>query len=163
MFLGVVFIALTARLFVWPERGVPAHADAIGVFSGEGDRLSVGVKLASSGVSRNLVLSVDSAYTETGGRCPTIAGVTVYCFVPDPSTTQGEARYAAQLAARYHWRSLILVTNTPQDTRARLRMSRCYSGKIYVATSPLPGHEWPGAVLYEWGATLKALLLQRSC
>ena len=124
--------------------------------------MSVGVKLASAGVSPNLAVSVDSPLK--AGQCPpTIAGVTVYCFVPYPATTQGEARYAAQLADKKHWRSLILVTNTPQDLRARLRMGRCYGGKIYVATSPLPGHEWPGAVIYEWGATLKALLLERSC
>ena len=164
LFLGTVFIALTARLFVWPDSGVPAHADAIIVFSGDGDRLSVGLALASRGVAPNLVVSVGSPEQAANDRCsPPIAGVTVYCFVPHPGTTQGEARYAAQLADANNWRSVILVTSTPQDWRARLRMGRCYNGKIYVATSPLPRHEWPRAIVYEWGATLKALLLQRDC
>ena len=163
LFAGTVFLALTARLFIWPDSGVPAHADAIIVLSGDGDRLSVGVNLASRGVARNLVVSIDAEQARDGQCSPPIAGVTIYCFVPHPGTTQGEARYAAQLADENHWRSLILVTSTPQDWRARLRMSRCYSGKVYVATGPLPVHEWPGAVIYEWGATLKALLLQRSC
>ena len=164
LFLGTVFIALTARLFVWPDSGVPAHADAIIVFSGEGDRLTVGLELASRGVAPNLVISVGSPDQAANDRCNRpMAGVTVYCFVPHPGTTQGEARYAAQLADENHWQSLILVTSTPQDWRAHLRTSRCYSGKIYVATAPLPRHEWPGAIVYEWGATLKALLLQRGC
>ena len=163
LFLGTVFIALTARLFVWPDSGVPAHADAIIVFSGEGDRLTVGVNLASRGVAHNLVVSIDDEQARDGHCSPSIAGVTIYCFVPHPDTTQGEARYAAELAEENHWQSLILVTSTPQDWRARLRMSRCYSGKIYVATAPLPRHEWPGAIVYELGATLKALLLQRDC
>jgi uncharacterized SAM-binding protein YcdF (DUF218 family) len=161
LFIGTLFIALTARLFVWPDSGVPAHADAIIVFSGAGDRLSVGYALASRGVAPNLVISVGSPEQAENDRCNRpMAGVTVSCFVPHPGTTQGEARYAAQLANTNHWQSLILVTSTPQDWRARLRTGRCYSGKIYVATAPLPRHEWPWAVVYEWGATLKALLLQ---
>lgn len=164
LFVGTVFIALTARLFVWPDSGVPAHADAIIVFSGDGDRLSVGLELASRGVAPNLVLSVGSPDQMANDRCSRpMAGVTVYCFIPQPGTTQGEARYAEQLADANHWQSLILVTSTPQDWRARLRTSRCYSGKIYVATGSLSRQEWPGALLYEWGATLKALLLQREC
>ena len=85
------------------------------------------------------------------------------CFDPNPATTQGEAEFAGRLARRYHWRSIALVTTTPQDTRARLRLERCFSGEVYVVTAPLPAQDWPHALVYEWGATLKALFLQRAC
>ena len=43
---GTVFIGATARLFVWPARGVPAHADAIVLFNGKGDRIDEAFALA---------------------------------------------------------------------------------------------------------------------
>jgi hypothetical protein len=70
---------------------------------------------------------------------------------------------AGRLAQRYHWRSIALVTTTPQDTRARLRVRRCFPGNVYVVTAPLPARQWPYAVTYEWGATIRALLLQPGC
>ena len=65
-------------------------------------------------------------------------GVRTICFNPNPDTTQGEAEYAARLARQYHWHSIALVTITAQDSRARLRMERCFSGHVYVMTAPTP-------------------------
>jgi hypothetical protein len=42
-------------------------------------------------------------------------------------------------------------------------MSRCFPGSIYVAATPPATADWPYEIAYEWGATLKALLLERSC
>src|SRR5215475_10980053 len=41
-----VFCAATARLFVWPARGMPARVDAIVMLDGPGDRLSTALGLA---------------------------------------------------------------------------------------------------------------------
>jgi hypothetical protein len=87
----------------------------------------------------------------------------VICFDPRPATTRGEAEFAGRLAARYHWHSIAVVAITPQDTVARLRVGRCFGGNLYVVNAPLPKWEWPYMVVYEWGSTLKALLVQRSC
>jgi uncharacterized SAM-binding protein YcdF (DUF218 family) len=87
----------------------------------------------------------------------------VICFEPNPATTQGEAEFAGRLARLYHWKTIALVTTTPQDTRARLRLERCFSGKIYVVTASLPKLDWPYELAYEWGATLKAFFVQRAC
>jgi hypothetical protein len=38
----------------------------------------------------------------------------------------------SRLAKRYRWHSIVLVATPPQDTRARLRLGRCFGGKIYV-------------------------------
>jgi len=158
------FAAATARLFVWPERGMPARVDAIVMLDGPGNRLPTALSLAWAHRAPVAVISRGSPYWARGSACaPAIPGVRVICFAPDPATTQGEAEVAGRLARRYHWHSIALVTTTPQDTRARLRMSRCFPGRIYVMTAPLPAYEWPYALAYEWGATIKALLLQRSC
>ena|SRR5215813_8364055 len=162
--LVAVLGAATARLFVWPERGMPGHVDAIVMLNGPGDRLPTALSLAWAHRAPVVVISRGSPYWARGSGCaPQIPGVRVICFGPDPATTRGEAEFTGRLARQYHWHSIVLVTTTPQDTRARLRVQRCFPGSIYVMTAPLPAYEWPYALAYEWGATMKALLLQRRC
>jgi hypothetical protein len=110
------------------------------------------------------VISRGSAVYGHGSSCAAqIPGVRVICFHPSPDTTQGEAEFAGRLARRYHWHSIALVTITPQDSRARLRMQRCFAGRVYVVTAPMPGYDWPYEIAYEWAATIKALTVNRSC
>jgi len=159
-----VFCAATVRLFVWPERGMPARVDAIVMLNGQGKRLPTTLDLAWAHRARVVVISRGSPYWGNGSICaPQIPGVRVICFSPHPDTTQGEAEFAGRLARRYHWHSIALVTTAPQDTRARLRVERCFPGSIYVMTAPLRAYDWPYALVYEWGATIKALVFQRAC
>jgi hypothetical protein len=155
----------TARLLVWPQQGMPARVDAIVMLDGPGDRLAVALRLAREHRAPMLVISRGTPYSSPGvsGCGARIPGVRVICFNPDPATTQGEAEAIGRLAVRHHWHSIVLVTTTPQDTRARLRVGRCFGGDIYVMTAPVPASEWPDAIFYEWGAIIKALVLQRSC
>jgi uncharacterized SAM-binding protein YcdF (DUF218 family) len=156
--------AVTAPLFVWPGDTAPAHADAIVMFNGSGDRLHTAIRLAREHVAPNLVVSRSSQYWVYNNRCaPAIPGVTLTCFVPNPSTTQGEAEFAATLAARFHWRSMVLVSSRPQQLRARLRMQRCFKGQTHSVSAGLAAWRWPGAVAYEWLAMGKALIWQRGC
>jgi uncharacterized SAM-binding protein YcdF (DUF218 family) len=154
----------TVRWFVRPPQGMPAHVDAIVMLDGPGDRLRTTLTLAWAHRAPVVVISRGSTYWGHGSVCaPRIPRVTVICFHPDPVTTRGEAEFAGRLAQRYHWRSIALVTITPQDTRARLRVERCFPGRIYVVTAPLPAYKWPYQIAYEWGATIKAFFLQQSC
>jgi uncharacterized SAM-binding protein YcdF (DUF218 family) len=154
----------TARLFVWPPHGMPARVDAIVMLNGPGNRLDTALKLAWEGRAPVVVVSQSSPFWGHGSICaPKIPGVRVICFDPDPATTRGEAEFAARLAKRYRWRSIALVTTAPQDTRARLRMRRCFAGHVYVVNAPLTTYQWPAEVVYEWAATLKALFLQPGC
>ena len=158
------FGAATARLFVWPSHGMPARVDAIVMMNGPGDRLTTALDLAWAHRAPVVVIARGSKYWGRGSRCaPKINGVKFICFDPSPSTTRGEAEFAGRLAKRYGWHSIALVAITPQDTRARLRLSRCFGGKIYVVNAPLPASQWPGTIAYEWGAMVKALVFQRSC
>jgi uncharacterized SAM-binding protein YcdF (DUF218 family) len=159
---AILFVVATARLFVWPARGAPPHADAIVLFNGQGDRIDEAFALAYAHVAPNLLISRGSR-DATNSCSPPIPGVAVTCFDPDPVTTQGEAEFAGRMATTHHWRSVVLVTSRPQDTRARLRMGQCFGGRIYVATAPLPRRQWPKAIAYEWGAMAKALVIGRSC
>ncbi len=155
----------TARWFVWPQQGMPARVDAIVMLDGPGDRLDTALKLAWARRAPMLVISQGSPQSGHGlsGCASKIPGVKVICFNPDPATTRGEAEFAGQLARRYHWHSMVLVSTAPQDTPARLRVGRCFGGQIYVINAPLPASGWPAAIAHEWGSTIKALFLQRSC
>jgi hypothetical protein len=156
--LGVV----SARLFIWPAEGMPAQVSAIVLLAGPGDRLPVAQRLAREHRATTLVVS--QGWQGYGGPCPSpTPGVRLICFDPNPGNTQGEAQFVGRLAQRYHWRSVVLVTIREQDTRARIRMKRCFSGSVYVVTAPLPLSNVPYQVAYEWGALFKTLVLQPGC
>jgi uncharacterized SAM-binding protein YcdF (DUF218 family) len=160
--LVLVLGGLTARLFVWPDQGMPARVSAIVMLAGPGDRLPVALRLARQ--HRAPMLVVSQGQHGYGGPCPSATpGVKLICFDPIPGDTRGEAEFVGRLAAKYRWRSVVLVTSRVQDTRARMVVGRCFGGPVYVMTGSLPLGSWPYQLAYEWGALVKALTLYRSC
>jgi uncharacterized SAM-binding protein YcdF (DUF218 family) len=152
----------TARLFVWPDQGMPPTVSAIVMLDVPGGRLNNALRLAAQHRAPFLLISL--GMPGGGYGCPRpVRRVTLICFNPSPATTQGEAEYVGKLARRYYWRSIAVVTTTPQDSRARLRMERCFAGPVYVVATPIALTSWPYQVAYEWGALAKALVVQRSC
>lgn len=158
----LVFGVITARLFVWPATGMPARVSAIVLLAGPGDRLPVALDLARQHRARVLVIS--QGQHGYGGPCPpAMPGVRLICFDPNPGNTRGEAEFVGRLARKYHWTSVVLVSSRPQDTRARIVAGRCFGGRVYVVTGPLPLRQWPYEIAYGWGALVKALVVERSC
>src|ERR1035441_8639324 len=113
------FCAATARLFMFPARGMPARVDAIVMLADQGDRYHEALELARQHRAPYLAISLGaSSSSGQGTQCAAaIPQVKVICFAPDLATTQGEAEYAGRLAAKYHWHSVALVTITPQAWR----------------------------------------------
>jgi uncharacterized SAM-binding protein YcdF (DUF218 family) len=162
--LCATFAVATARLFVWPELPPPPdHVDAIIELAGPGNRDAVTIALAREGRAPLVIQSTLERDTGSGTCLPEQPGVTIACFHPIPGTTRGEARYIGRLGARLHWHSIIIVTTPDHAWRARLRIMRCFSGEVYVRTSPLPGADWFLQIPYQWAASAKALLVQRDC
>jgi hypothetical protein len=159
----VVFCAATARLFIWPPQGgVPPRVSAIVMLDGPGDVLDVAVRLAAQHRAPFLVVSQGTLASHD--PCPRqIPGVTLICFNAVPANTQGEAEFVGRLATKYHWRSIALVAITPQASRARLRVERCFAGQVYLVTAPLTRSSWPYQIAYQWAALVKALVIQRGC
>jgi uncharacterized SAM-binding protein YcdF (DUF218 family) len=161
--LVLLWVGISAKLFIWPARDpvAGAHADAVVVLNFSGPRWQVAEALARERAAPVMLVSVASVEW----NCPRVSfpGVRLQCFRPNPFSTMGEARYAAQQARQHDWHSLILVTSLPQATRARVRVERCFSGsvQVVVARPPLPTFAYD--VVYEWGALAKALIWQRSC
>jgi uncharacterized SAM-binding protein YcdF (DUF218 family) len=160
--LVVAFTAATARLFIWPAQGAPAHVDAIVMLAGPGNRVPAALSLAREG--RAPVLVVSRGWMGYGGPCPSApSGVRLICFDPNPGDTRGEAEYVGALARRSGWHSLLIVATRPQAVRAQLLFGRCFSGQVYVSTAPLPAGSWPYEIAYGWGALAKAVFVTTSC
>jgi hypothetical protein len=158
----IAFCAATARLFIWPEQGMPARVDAIMMLDSPGRPLNVAVRLAAQYRAQFLVVSQGTPASRD--PCPRpVPGVTLICFNPEPPTTQGEAELVGRLAKKHHWRSIAVVAITPQASRARLRVARCFPGRVYMVTAPIRLSLWPYQIAYEWAALVKALVVQRSC
>jgi hypothetical protein len=157
-----VVCAATARLFIWPDQGMPSRVDAIVMLDGPGSALNVAVRLAAQHRAPFLVVSRGTPASRD--PCPKpVPGVTLICFNPVPPTTQGEAEFVGRLARKYHWQSIAVVAITPQDSRARLRVERCFDGHVYMVSAPIRLSTWPYQIAYEWAALVKALVIQRSC
>lgn len=162
--LVIAFAATTARLFVWPSLPpVPAHVDAIVELAGPGDRDPVTLALARQHLAPVVIQSTIPKDAGSNTCLPPMDEVTIECFSPDPATTRGEARYIAQRAAAEHWDSIVLVTTPDHAWRARLRVERCFPGRVYVVTSSLPTKDWLRQIPYQWAATVKAELFQTDC
>ena len=150
--LAVAVVALNLRLFIFPTSSTPAHADAVVVLAGgNGERLDKGLELVRDGVAANLVVS-----TGPDELCGARHDFAVFCFLPDPDDTRGEAEAIGRIATREGWHHLVLVTSDYHATRARILVERCFPGTVDVSWAhsgkgPLPllwaiGHEWGGLI-----------------
>jgi hypothetical protein len=160
----LAFVALTLRLFVYPDVNTPEPANAIVVLGGNGaGPFDAGVALARAHDAPTVVLSLIPGYS-CAPKLPSLPSEHLLCFRADPLTTQGEGRAIAHLAAVHHWRRVIVVMPTTQATRARLRIGRCYSGQVLEVGVTPPGFwAWVRGIVYEWPALVKALVLQPTC
>lgn len=166
--LVVVFCIMTTVLFVYPDLNAPQRSNAIVVLGGHGaPAFDKGVALAKQGYAPNLVLSLQnwqSCQPYQAYLAVNLSKVHVYCFKPNPQTTQGEGRSIEAFAKKLDWKRVIVVLPTPQASRARLRIGRCYPGQVLeVGFAPQGIGQWLRAFAYEWGAMFKALVLQPSC
>jgi len=159
----VTFCVLTTRLFIWPAQGMPPRVSAIVMLDGPGgSALNVALRLAAQHRAPFLVISRGTVASRD--PCPRqLPGVALICFNPVPATTQGEAQFVGRLARKYHWQSVAVVAITPQVSRARLRVERCFAGQVYAVTAPIRPSTWPYEIAYEWAALVKALAIQRGC
>jgi hypothetical protein len=159
-------VGITARVFIWPNLpALPTKASAIIELAGpnEAGRDETAVALARAGRAPLLIQSTTISGSTSDTCLPAVRGVTIMCFHPDPSTTRGEAQYIGRTAATDGWSSVILVTTPDQAWRARLRVSRCFSGNVYVQTTSLPLSEWFRQIPYQWAASIKALTFETGC
>lgn len=163
----LVFVAVSARLFLFPSEDNPGRADAVVVLAGaRKPRLARGLELMRSGVAPVLVISDgrDPLWPQANRLCRNGGGTfRVVCFRPDPYNTRGEAEAVGRLARRRGWGSVLVVTSTFHVTRARMLFERCIDGEVDAVGAPYAKKRVPKYVLSEWVKLSYALTLGRDC
>lgn len=149
------FTTATLRIVFFPTQDEPGAADAVVVLSGsKHERLDRGLELIRDGVAPVLVISggLDPRQPKAPPLCRAgeFEGARVLCFTPDPDSTRGEARQVAELADRYGWKRILLVTSTFHVTRARMLFDRCLDGDADAVGTPYPWRDAPLAIAGEW-------------
>lgn len=157
----VLLVVASARLFVWPPTDRPAPVDAVVALAGNPaqHRAQYALALARRGLAPTVVISRGAGQIP----CPHDPHLEIICFLPHPVDTRGEAEFVGRLAARRHWRRILVVPVRTQSTRARLLVERCTRATVLVAPVAEPTVDLPYAVAYEWGALAKALVWKRGC
>ncbi len=162
--LALSLVALDVCVFLFPPSDAPRRTDLIVVLGPwqERGRLLEGTALAHRYPSSALYLS---AYDVR--ECPLLRRMTdradAQCFVPDPFTTRGEARAAADFARLHGYRSMTMVTTGDQLIRGGVRFRRCFDGPVRLALARSSfAFRWH-RFLYQNAAMVKALVFERGC
>lgn len=158
------FILVSCALFVWPPAARPQHVNGVLSLNGANENLREqrALALVRDGYAHVLLFS-EGHYPNV--PCPRVPHVYVVCFIPKPARTVGEVEFAQQYASRHDWRAIMIVSGHAQATRVRLLAARCfkeYALVVPAAASPSLVTRLYG-VAYEWGATLKALVVATGC
>jgi uncharacterized SAM-binding protein YcdF (DUF218 family) len=120
------------------------------------------VRLWRAGVAPVLVISDGRAEGwETANRL--CGEPRVVCFVPDPYSTQGEARWLGREARRRGWAAVVVVTSTYHLRRARWVVERCYAGRLAAVAAEPPLANWAIGIAWEWPKGLYYLTRKRGC
>ena len=162
------WVAATVALIFLPDEHTPARAGAVVVLSGsKGERLDRALTLMRGRVAPVLVISggLDPRQPKANRLCRAGRGegFRVVCFEPRPDSTRGEAETVGRLAARNHWRSIVIVTSHFHVTRATMLFRRCFDGRIDAAGVSYPWWNVPIVVAGEWAKLAHALVFAREC
>lgn len=162
-------VYVSPRTDPWPSPADPA--DAAVALGGTPESAALAWQLFQQGRVRHLVLSnpyhharnlVTRLCTPRFGR--TSGAPQLTCFVPEPSTTRGEAREIARLAQVNHWDRVVVVAPTFHVSRARVIIERCFPGHLAMIAerTPVPVGTWVYQYAYQTGGFAK-VLTQQGC
>jgi uncharacterized SAM-binding protein YcdF (DUF218 family) len=156
------------RLFLWPPTSTPKGADAVVLFvGGKGERLDTALALMRQGVAKNLVIpnGLVATWPQANALCRRSTGFKVFCPDPDPDTTRGEARAISTVARQQGWQHMVMVTSTYHVTRAKILLSRCFTGSIDARAAD-PGLAVPrhvARISHEVAGLAEAMLVNSGC
>lgn len=165
----VLVVVAGLPVYVLPATDpVPERADAVLVLGPPTrERTELGRDLVEEGVADTLLISVWASELDAPPESSDVVacdepGIRVICFTADPGTTQGEARALADYARDDGWDSVVVITQTPHITRARLLLERCWGGRVMMVSSGEPHDlgDWIYEYVYQTGAFAKVLVDQ---
>ncbi|MFF2296854.1 ElyC/SanA/YdcF family protein [Arthrobacter sp. NPDC058127] len=166
---AVVWAVAGIFLYVAPTADQPKRSDVLFVLGPPDNRISYAEKLMRQGYAPTLAVSspIDKYGKFEAAICGALRPYRIICFNPDPFTTQGEARALKDLSAQYGWKSADVLTAQFHVTRARVIVSRCYTGNLHMVADrmglPLisstdPTYSWAYQYLYQTAAFVKVAI-----
>ncbi|CAN5390507.1 hypothetical protein BH09ACT6_BH09ACT6_17090 [soil metagenome] len=158
-----VGLAFAVATFAFPKTDLPQKTDVVLVLGpATGDRIALAESMMDEGLSKNLMVSVGaSKYANDPSHvCSKKVSYTVYCAVPSPFTTQGEAEWLQRMTREHGWTSATVITFRPHVNRARTIIGRCFSGDLdmVAVTTPLSPLDWAYQFVYQSAALIKVAL-----
>ncbi|MCI0139993.1 YdcF family protein [Arthrobacter bambusae] len=167
--LAIVWAVAGIFLYVAPPSDEPQHADVLFVLGPPDQRMVYAEQLMQQGYAPTLAVSspVDQHGRFEAGICGDHRSYRIICFNPDPFTTQGEARALKNLSVQYGWKSANVLTAQFHVTRARVIVSRCYTGDLQMVADrrslPVislinPTDSWAYQYLYQTAAFVKVAI-----
>ena len=141
---------------------LPRRADAIVSLDGDRPRrLRKAVELAAEGVAPTLVVVRGEAVAPELLKARDLP-FEVLSVVPEPSTTRGEAREVARLAAERGWQRIFVVTSSYHVPRARLIFRRGLMCELAFVSAGCRRRRLPLDVSWEIGKLILACTLRRA-
>lgn len=107
------------------------------VLGGERERMALALTLPGVATGERLLVASAGAAEDLVALDGDCDGPQVRCVEPDPSTTRGEARLAADLAAELGWDRLVVVTSWWHGHRAAIHLAACLD-PLGVAVALVP-------------------------
>lgn len=163
--LSVMASAAVAWTFVWPPSGNSGAADAVVMFQGgEGERLAEVQSLLDAGQAGGVAIIPEGHLLAVPGLCGDHDGYRVICGTPAVANTAGEAAFAAAIAHREGFDTLVVVTSSYHSTRAVIELERCFDGRVEQrpARPDLSVATWAGRITHE-GVWLFQSLFRVGC
>jgi hypothetical protein len=159
--IGVVCAALAVRFVAFPSKDPIGKTSVVVVLGpwNENDRIATAERVQALSPGVPVLLSDDSG-------CPSAFRLRfprLVCFHPSPDSTRGEARFAASYAAAHHDTTMTVIAPRAQLSRARIRFSRCWAGRLSMVEAPMSLLEAVWQLPYQIAATIKAETFQRQC
>jgi uncharacterized SAM-binding protein YcdF (DUF218 family) len=170
----ILIVVILYGIGIWlfllrDDDAIPSHgADAVVVLAGSTKRLPVALSLMKQGASHTLVVSENTAEADPARyrlcHGPKPKTYKLICQQADPFSTRGEARMSAQLAAKNHWLSMVVVSSRYHLYRAEKLFARCTDATLIMrGTDADPWWRKAVEVPIEWAKVLRALTFQRGC
>jgi hypothetical protein len=167
--LGLVAIGVATPFYMFPATDQPAKVDVVYVIGPPTDaRVELAEDMLEQGLAGAMMVSITDStpgdYPKANAACTGERTYPVYCSMPDPFTTRGEARWLKDLAQEHDWDSAAVITFTPHISRARVIMERCFGGELLMLDSGerLAPHSWAYQYLYQTVGFAKVAAMQ-SC
>ncbi|RLP10657.1 YdcF family protein [Propionibacterium australiense] len=166
--LALVLVVLDVRYVAYPRQDVAdGRADVLFVLGPhDSGRVDYALQLMDGGAADELVVSTPSFGSvfqpePSTSFCTDEHPYPVTCFVPEPSTTRGEAAQLARWRTERGWDRVIVLTTRPHVSRTRYIMGQCAGGPVAVwsydgAMTPLG---WAYQFAYQGLAFIKAIAM----